>query len=127
MNELKKYEVIKALADHPNGNKERAALTLGCSKRHINRMLAGYHKEGKTFFVHGNRGHKPATTIPDETRNTIVALYLNKYYNANFQHFTELLDEREGIHLSASSFERVPGQIWHLHLALDTKIKQLIY
>lgn len=55
MDEQKKYEVIKALADHPNGNKDRAALTLGCTKRHINRMLAGYRKEGKAFFVHGNR------------------------------------------------------------------------
>ena len=25
MDEQKKYEVIKALADHPNGNKDRAA------------------------------------------------------------------------------------------------------
>ena len=63
MDEQKKYEVIKALADHPNGSKDRAALTLGCTKRHINRMLAGYRKEGKAFFVHGNRGRKPATTI----------------------------------------------------------------
>lgn len=107
MKELKKYEVIKALADHPNGNKDRAALTLGCTKRHINRMLAGYRKEGKAFFVHGNRGRKPATTIPEETRNTVVALYLNKYYEANFQHFTELLDEREDIHLSSSSVAKI--------------------
>ena len=56
MDEQKKYEVIKALADHPNGNKERAALILGCTKRHINRMLAGYRKEGRAFFVHGNKG-----------------------------------------------------------------------
>ena len=55
MDEQKKYEVIKALADHPNGSKERAALTLGCTKRHINRLLAGYRKEGKAFFVHGNK------------------------------------------------------------------------
>ena len=41
MDELKKYEVIKSLADHPDPNKERAALTLGCTKRHINRMLKG--------------------------------------------------------------------------------------
>ena len=59
MDESKKYKVIKALADHPNGSKDRAALTLGCTKRHINRMLAGYRKEGKAFFLHGNRGRKP--------------------------------------------------------------------
>lgn len=107
MDEQKKYEIIKALVDHPNGNKDRAALTLGCTKRHINRMLAGYRKEGKAFFVHGNRGRKPATTIPEETRNTVVDLYRTKYYEANFQHFTELLAEHEGIRISPSSTAKI--------------------
>lgn len=107
MDEQKKYEVIKALADHPNGNKGRAALTLGCTKRHINRMLAGYRREGKAFFVHGNRGRKPATTIPEETRNTVVDLYRNKYYQANFRHYTELLEERENIRISPSSVAKI--------------------
>ena len=107
MDEQKKYEVIKALADHPNGNKDRAALTLGCPKRHINRMLAGYRREGKAFFVHGNRGRKPATTIPEETRNTVVDLYRNKYYQANFRHYTELLEERENIRISPSSVAKI--------------------
>ena len=87
MDEQKKYEVIKALADHPNGSKDRAALTLGCTKRHINRMLAGYRKEGKAFFVHGNKGRKPSSSIPEETRNTIIDLYRTKYYDANFSTF----------------------------------------
>lgn len=107
MDEQKKYEIIKALADHPNGNKDRAALTLGCTRRHINRMLAGYRKEGKAFFVHGNRGRKPSTTIPEETRNTVVDLYRTKYYGANFQHFTELLAEHEGLHISPSSTAKI--------------------
>ena len=107
MDEQKKYEVIKALADHPNGNKDRAALTLGCTKCHINRMLAGYRREGKAFFVHGNRGRKPATTIPEETRNTVVDLYRNKYYQANFRHYTELLEERENIRISPSSVAKI--------------------
>ena len=103
MNEQKKYETIKYLADHPDANKDRAALTLNCTRRHINRMLAGYKKYGKEFFVHGNRGRKPATTIPAQSRQIIVDLYRNKYFNANFQHFTELLAKHEQIHISASS------------------------
>lgn len=103
MDEQLKYEVIKSLADHPDGNKERAALKLGCTKRHINRMLAGYKAHGKDFFIHGNRGRKPANTIPDDTRTTITALYSSKYYDANFTHFTELLAEHEGIHISPST------------------------
>ena len=107
MDEFKKYEVIKSLVDHPNANKDRAALTLGCTKRHINRMIAGYRKEGKAFFLHGNKGRKPATTIPEVTRNTVVDLYRTKYYGANFQHYTELLEEREGISISVSSVSRI--------------------
>lgn len=102
MDEQKKYEVIKSLADHPGSSKDRAALTLGCTKRHINRMLAGYKTWGKEFFVHGNKGRKPASTIPDETRRAIVDLYRTKYYDANFRHFSELLEKHEMITVSAS-------------------------
>ena len=103
MEEQKKYEVIKALADHPSPNKHRAALTLGCTVRHINRMLAGYRQQGKEYFVHGNKGRKPANTIPAETRNLVVDLYRTKYHDANFEHFTELLGTHEGIHISPST------------------------
>ena len=103
MDEQKKYEVIKSLADHPNPNKERAALTLGCTTRHINRMLKGYREKGKEFFVHGNKGRKPSTAIPDETHAAVVDLYRTKYYDANFEHYTELLAKHEGIHISPSS------------------------
>ena len=103
MDELKKYEVIKALADHPSPNKQRAAITLNCTVRHINRMLKGYKEQGKAYFIHGNRGRKPANTIPDETRALVVDLYRSKYYDANFEHFTELLGKHEGIHISPSS------------------------
>lgn len=102
MDEQKKYEVIKSLAEQPDGNKDRAALTLGCTKRHINRMLAGYKAQGKAFFVHGNRGRKPSTAIPDEVRLAILELYRTKYYDANFQHFSELLESQEHIVVSTS-------------------------
>ena len=71
MDEQKKYEVIKALADHPHPNKQRAAITLDCTVRHINRMLKGYREQGKAYFIHGNRGRKPANTIPNATRNLL--------------------------------------------------------
>ena len=103
MDEQKKYEVIKALADHPHPNKQRAAITLGCTVRHVNRMLKGYREQGKSYFIHGNRGRKPANTIPDETRRLIVDLYCTKYYDANFEHFTELLGKHEDINISPSA------------------------
>ena len=53
MNEQKKYETIKYLADHPDASKDRAALVLNCTRRHINRMLAGYKKYGKHRCTRG--------------------------------------------------------------------------
>ena len=107
MDEQKKYEVIKSLADHPDSSKDRAALILGCTKRHINRMLAGYMAHGKEFFVHGNKGRKPATTIPDDIRRRIIELYITKYYDANFKHFSELLEKHEHITVSPSTVAKI--------------------
>ena len=102
MDEQQKYEVIKKLVD-TNGNKARAALTLGISKRQVDRLIAAYKENGKAAFVHGNRGRKPAITTSEEVRNTVVDLYRTKYYEANFTHFTELLAKHEGITLSVSA------------------------
>ena len=46
MNEQKKYEVIKKLVDE-NGNKDRAALTLGITKRQVYRLIKIYKQKGK--------------------------------------------------------------------------------
>ncbi len=108
MDEQKKYEVIKNLVDHPEtANKNRAALSLGCTRRHINRMIRGYQTSGKEYFVHGNRGRQPATTISDDLKKQIVSLYQNKYQDANFKHFTELLGSREDIRVSVSSVANI--------------------
>lgn len=102
MDEQRKYEVIKRLVDE-NGNKDRAALTLGITKRQVYRLIKVYQEKGKAGFIHGNRGRKPATTIPDDTRRLVLDLYKTKYYEANFTHFTELLERIEGIKLSVST------------------------
>ena len=103
MNEQQKYDVIKSLVDHECSNKQRAALELGCTVRTINRMIIGYKKYGKEYFIHGNRGRKPVTTISDNTRKMVLDLYRNKYYDANFTHFSELLESNEGIKVSTST------------------------
>lgn len=102
MDEQKKYEVIKKLVDS-QGNKDRAAMTLGITRRQVDRLIIAYKEKGKAAFVHGNRGRKPAITIPDEVRRSVVDLYRTKYYEANFVHFTELLGRNEGISLSVSA------------------------
>jgi hypothetical protein len=101
MDEQKEYEIIKDLVDH-GGNKNRAALTLGCTRRTIDRHIAGYKTEGKAYFIHGNKGRSPIHTLPENVKQDILDLYLNKYSDANFAHFVELLATREKITVSDS-------------------------
>lgn len=99
MNEYLKYEVIKDLVDH-HGNKQRAALKLNLSLRQVNRLIHVYKVKGKAGFVHGNRNRQPANSLPQELDKKIIALYGNDYQGFNFKHFTEKLNEVEGITVS---------------------------
>ena len=98
MNEQKKYEVIKKLVD-TNGNKNGAAITLGCTRRTINRLIKAYKQNGKAAFSHGNKGRTPVRTISKQLREQITLLYENKYFDSNIRHFTELLAKNDGITL----------------------------
>ena len=99
MNEQEKYVVIKNLVDN-NGNKNTAAIKLGISKRQIDRFILKYKENGKSAFVHGNRNRKPSTTLDKSLSLLILQLYKEKYYDCNFNHFKDLLKERENIIVS---------------------------
>lgn len=95
-----KYKTIKKLVE-TNGNKECARIKLGLkSIRQINRLIAGYKKYGKEFFVHGNRGRKPKHALSNELKDEIELLYTSKYFDCTYSQFTEYLSERENIFLS---------------------------
>ena len=99
MKEQEKYDVIKELVDH-NGNKNRASEKLGISRRQIDRLIITYKEKGKSGFVHGNRSRKPVSTIDKSISESIILLYKNKYYDFNFNHFKEFLEEKENIKVS---------------------------
>ena len=99
MNEKEKYDVIKELVDH-NGNKNRAAMKLGLSKRQINRLIIKYKENGKYAFIHGNRSKKPVNALDKSISEDIITLCKNKYYDFNFNHFKEFLKKDENIDVS---------------------------
>lgn len=106
MDENQKYEVIKKLVD-TNGNKKTAALKIGCTDRHINRLIKGYKEQGKAFFIHGNRDRQPAITLLPVTRQLILDLYRTKYSDCNLTHYSELLAEKEHIKVSVSTISSI--------------------
>lgn len=99
MNEELKYQTIKKLVE-TDGNKKRAAIKLQCTVRSIDRMIAGYKEKGKEFFIHGNRGRKPAHALSEQQKSEIEQLYLSKYFDCNYTVFSELLAQRENIFIS---------------------------
>ena len=99
MNEEFKYKIIKKLVE-TNGNKKRAAIQLNRAIRQGERRSAGYKAKGKEYFIHGNRGRKPAHALTDEEKNEIEQLYQNKYFDCTYTAFAEFLAERENINIS---------------------------
>ena len=107
LKEKLKYETIKKLVE-TNGNKERARIKLGLkSIRQINRLISGYKKFGKEFFVHGNRGRKPKHALTAEFKDEIELLYNSKYFDCTYTQFSEYLAQRENIFLSVQEVGQI--------------------
>ena len=73
---------------------------LDIEPRQIDRLIIIYKEKGKSGFVHGNRSRKPASTLDKSISEDIITLYKNKYYDFNFNHFKEFLEEKENIKVS---------------------------
>ena len=84
-----------------------AAAALGCSERHLWRLLARFRAAGPAGLVHANRGRASGQRVPEAVRERLLALARGRYAGANDTHLAELLAEREGIALSRSSVRRI--------------------
>lgn len=120
LKEQEKYTVIKKLVE-TDGNKLRAARKLRISTRQVNRLISGYKEFGKEFFVHGNRGRKPAHALSLELKNHIEDLYVTKYFDCTYTIFTELLAKNENIFLSVAEV----GQILRERYIISPKTKKV--
>lgn len=90
-----------------------AAASLGKSVRWVEWKRPLFKRLGVAGLVHGNRNRRPWNRITTELRKHVQDLYRGKYFGFNFLHFTEKLDEEEGIHISPNSTRRIllEGQI----------------
>lgn len=111
MIEQRKYEVIKDVVNKRT-TVLRASVLLDCSVRNIFKLKNLYQQKGKQGFLHGNTRRKPSTTLSDELVNEIITLYTNKYYDCNFQHFKELL-ENENIFVSYNALHKILSKAEH--------------
>ncbi|MDR3255312.1 MAG: ISNCY family transposase [Synergistaceae bacterium] len=104
--ELKRVKVLERMASG-SMSKAESASSLGITPRQLRRLKAKYEREGDAGLIHGNRGRKPQHALPDELKSKVLRLYNDKYYDSNFCHYSELLEEHENIRLSPSSIGRI--------------------
>ena len=80
---------------------------MGVSERHTKRAPRRLPQAPRRPLAHGNRGRRPHNAVPEAAVAAVVKLASNGYSGANHTHFTELLQEGEGINLSRPTVRRI--------------------
>src|SRR5271168_5663157 len=80
----------------------QAAEIAGMSVRNMQRKRQAYQEFGYTGLFDQRRGKRSIHRVPMETAERVLALYQEKYFDFNVQHFHEKLRQEEGIRLSYS-------------------------
>jgi transposase len=78
----------------------QAAEILGISDRHMRRIRERYLEEGYNGLRDRRRGEPSRRRVPLATVEKVFALYREKYFDLNVQHFHEKLQAEHGIELS---------------------------
>src|SRR5438105_10587151 len=78
----------------------QAAEILGISDRHMRRWRERYVEEGYNGLLDRRRGRPSRRRVPVATVEKVFALYREKYFDLNVQHFHEKLQAEHGIELS---------------------------
>jgi len=80
----------------------QAAEILGISDRHMRRIRERYAEEGYNGLLDRRRGQPSRRRVPLAMVEKVFALYREKYFDLNVQHFHEKLQAEHGIQLSYS-------------------------
>src|ERR1700741_4252368 len=78
----------------------QAAEILGISDRHRRRWRERDVEEGSNGLLDRRRGKPSRRRVPVATVEKVFALYREKYFDLNVQHFHEKLQSEHGIELS---------------------------
>ena len=85
----------------------QASRMMGVSYRHAKRLKKRLISEGARGLVHGNRGRPSARALHPELAKRIIELSRKTYTTFNDTHFTEKLNEVEGITVSRDTVRRL--------------------
>ena len=86
------YETIEKVVNGLITRKE-AMFELNKSRQQIYRLINIYYSKGKVGFIHGNRGNIPHNKKDTSIIEELEQLYLDEYYDYNFEAFYDELTE----------------------------------
>lgn len=105
MGEARRYGVIQALLEKRIKNTE-AALGLGLSIRQVQRIKKRVARQGPEGILHGNKGRQPFHSFSLEKKGRVVKLAKERYFDFNFSHLSETLEEEEGIKINRETLRQ---------------------
>ena len=106
MRDITRYQVVEAsLAGRTQVR--AAASVLGISERQMYRLRARVREEGAKGVVHRLRDRPSHRRLSEAVWEAVVRLYEDKYRGFNMSHFTEYLNEEEGILISRETVRRI--------------------
>ena len=91
-----KYTTIEKLINNGITIKE-AMNILNQSRRNINRLVNKYREEGKSGFIHKNKGKENKNKKSYDIINELENLYLKEYYDYNFTAFYDEINKKYDI------------------------------
>jgi transposase len=104
--ERQRYHLLKMVVEG-NITLQDAGRLMAISYRHAKRLKRKLVSEGARGLVYGNRGRPSAKALDSELSKRIIELSRKTYARFNDTHFTEKLNEVEGITVSRDTVRRL--------------------
>lgn len=103
--ERQRHHVLRLVLDGRITLRE-AGQAMGVCYRHAKRLKKRLALHGARGLIHGNRGRPAPNAVKQAVKERIVELSEGPYANFNDTHFTEKLNEAEGIRVSRETVRR---------------------
>lgn len=118
MGETIRCGIIQTLLEKRMKNTE-AALGLGLSVRQVQRIKKKVAQQGPEGILHGNRRRRPSHSFSAERKGSVVKLAKERYFDFNFSHLSEILEEEEGIKINREALRQ-----WLRPLGFGGKVRK---
>jgi len=76
-------------------------------------------RQGPEGILHGNKGRRPSHSFSIEEKERVVELAKERYFDFNFSHLSEILEEEEGIKINRETLRQ-----WFRPLGFGGKVRK---